>query len=97
MDELKDSITIKQTHNDSLGWIGSVNYPYYQIEPIEKEQYFTRCKNTNANIQQWVKNEYILENNDGYYCKEGVSTTTVSVNQGEEVYILDDNCVGYIL
>ncbi|BAC13002.1 hypothetical protein [Oceanobacillus iheyensis HTE831] len=97
VDELKDSITIKQTHNDSLGWMGSVNYPYYQIEPIEKEQYFTRCKNTNANIQQWVKNEYILENNDGYYCKEGVSTTTVSVNQGEEVYILDDNCAGYIL
>lgn len=97
VDELKDLIIVKQTYNDSLGWIGSVNYPYYQIEPIKKEQYFTLCKNINANIQQWVKNEFIAEKNDGYYCKEGVSTTTVSVDKGEEVYILDDNCEGYIL
>ncbi|MFS0752341.1 metallophosphoesterase [Oceanobacillus sp. 1P07AA] len=97
VDELKDPVIVKQTHNDSLRWIGSVNYPYYQIEPIEKARYFTRCKNINANIEQWVKNEYIIEKDDGYYCKEGVSTTTVSVNKGEKVYILDDIYDGYVL
>ncbi|WP_248513394.1 metallophosphoesterase, partial [Sporosarcina sp. NCCP-2222] len=47
---------IKQTHQDRTGNYGTVTYPNYEVQEIQREVYFTLCENKNLGIQQWVKN-----------------------------------------
>ncbi|SET54558.1 Calcineurin-like phosphoesterase [Oceanobacillus limi] len=97
VDELKTTATVQVDHEDSYGGIGTVTYPNYDLEILERHNYFTRCKNINLGIQQWVKNEYIETSNEYIRSKGDLSTTFLSVANGEKVFIIDDSCAGYTL
>jgi len=78
--------------------IGSIRYPYYDIIPIEKNPYFTLCKQLETNQLLHVKNEYIHQNEEGRFTvKTEVSCAQISVVRGDVVSILDDRCEGYNL
>ncbi|MFJ7973579.1 hypothetical protein [Psychrobacillus sp. NPDC096389] len=74
-----------------------MTYPNYDLEIIQQETYFTLCENTNLGIQQWIKNEYLKWENEMPLSKTDVSTTFLSVKQGEKVWRVDNECDGYML
>ncbi|MES5867028.1 metallophosphoesterase [Bacillus cereus group sp. RP32] len=77
---------------------GGVTYPYYYIEPMEKVQEYTICKQKEANTLLYVKNEYIrqLESGD-YTVKTDISCAQICVRKGDIVSLIDGSCSGYDL
>lgn len=87
----------KDFHAD-ITMTGSINYPYYLIQPLAKEAFFTQCKQLETNRIVYVKNEYIHPHNDGkFQVKTDISCAQLTVQKGEQVSIVDDNCTGYTL
>ncbi|WP_163100298.1 metallophosphoesterase [Peribacillus alkalitolerans] len=97
VDHLEEIVIVQKSYVASGGFAGTVTYPNYQLKQIVEEEYFTLCENVNLGIQQWVKNEYIIEKVDGTFCKDDLSTTLLSVDVGDEVSIIDNSCDGYVL
>lgn len=92
VDDLKEQI-VYATHTDKTGRTGTVTYPNYELKIIREEPFFTLCENKTLGIEQWIKNEFIQ---DGV-CKGDISTTMLSVREGETVSIVHDQCEGYVL
>ncbi|WP_108670290.1 metallophosphoesterase [Peribacillus acanthi] len=97
VDHLYEMILIQYSFDSPSDYVGTVTYPNYHLKKLVEQDFFTLCENVNLGIQQWVKNEYIIEKNDGIYCKDDLSTTLLSVAEGEQVFIIDDSCAGYVL
>ncbi|HHT7189382.1 TPA: metallophosphoesterase [Bacillus cereus] len=77
---------------------GGVTYPYYYIEPVEKMQDYTICKQKETNQLLTVKNEYIKQLESGEYTvKTDISCAQISVRQGDIVSLIDGSCTGYDL
>jgi protein phosphatase len=78
--------------------VGSINYPLYDIVPVEKSDNFTLCTQLETNNLLYVKNEYLYQNEMGYFtAKRDVSCAQISVNKGDIVSVIDDSCTGYNL
>ncbi|MCG3086436.1 metallophosphoesterase [Sporosarcina cyprini] len=86
-------VEVKLAHQDQTGNCGTVTYPNYEVQELQRDSYFTLCENKNLGIQQWVKNEYIVNG----MCKSDVSTTFLSVERGECVSIVNETCEGFTL
>lgn len=97
VDSLEHYTIVENDYKDGLNRVGTVTYPNYELQIIKKDAYFTLCQNVNLGIEQWIKNEYINENNDSILCKTDLSTTFLTVQRGEKVWVVDDTCEGYIL
>jgi protein phosphatase len=97
VDELSEDMVIQKDHIDLSGRVGTVTYPNYELKIIKEDEYFTLCENIKLGIQQWIKNEYLLVENEQIHCKSDLSTTFLSVNQGDRVSIVDNECDGYSL
>jgi len=97
VDELSEERVITKTHVDRTNNIGTVTYPNYELKIIEEGKYFTRCLNVNLDIEQEIKNEFLIEQEGKIYCKTDLSTTFLSVEKGETVWIVRTNCEGYAL
>lgn len=77
---------------------GSISYPFYEIVPFEKSDYFTLCKIIETNQLLYVKNEYIYQTENGCFTvKTDVSCAQISVSEGDIVSVVDNNCSGYAL
>ncbi|HDR4561468.1 metallophosphoesterase [Bacillus cereus] len=77
---------------------GGVTYPYYYIEPIEKKQDYTICRQKETNKLLSVKDEYIKQLDSGEYTvKTDISCAQVSVRKGDIVSLIDGSCSGYDL
>ncbi len=77
---------------------GGVTYPYYYIEPIEKMQDYTVCKQKETNKLLTVKNEYMKQLESGKYTvKTDISCAQISVRKGDIVSLIDGSCSGYDL
>ncbi|KFN01698.1 serine/threonine protein phosphatase [Bacillus clarus] len=77
---------------------GGVTYPYYYIEPVEKNKDFTVCKQRETNKLLYVKNEYIKQNESGdFTVKTDISCAQISVKKGDIVSLIDNSCIGYDL
>jgi len=96
VDELTSEMIVQKEYNDSTNRVGTVTYPNYDLQVIRAEDYFTLCENTNLGIKQWIKNEYLLLDNEAR-AKTDLSTSFLSVKQGEKVWVVDKECEGYIL
>lgn len=97
VDELSEEMIVKKEHVDFSERIGTVTYPNYEMKIIKEDKYFTLCENSKLGIQQWIKNEYLLVENEQVHCKNDLSTTFISVYQGDRVWVVDDECDGYSL
>ena len=97
VDELIHEMIVQHNHVDSTKRIGTVTYPNYQMVINKQEEFFTLCENSNLGIQQWIKNEYLHVEDKLVRCKDDLSTTFLSVEKGEKVFIIDDTCEGYTL
>ncbi|KAB2332070.1 hypothetical protein F7731_17385 [Cytobacillus depressus] len=97
VDELQEAISVKKEYIDETHRVGTVTYPDYEMNVICEDQYFTLCRNVKLGIDQWVKNEYLLANEEGVFCKSDLSTTFLSVQKGEQVKVLDSQQTGYLL
>ncbi|MED0971005.1 metallophosphoesterase [Bacillus paramycoides] len=77
---------------------GGVTYPYYYIEPVEKMQDYTICRQKKTNKLLTVKNEYIKQLESGEYTvKTDISCAQISVRKGDIVSLIDGSCAGYDL
>lgn len=77
---------------------GGVTYPYYYIEPMEKVQDYTICKQKETNTLLSVKDEYIRRLDSGEYTvKTDISCAQISVRKGDIVSLIDGSCSGYDL
>lgn len=96
-----DHLDRVQVHVDFEGdpnMIRGIHYPHYEVEPIRKGEHFTLCKQLDSNQTVYVKNEYIIENeNGGFTSKSDVSCSQINVQKGDEVSVIDNNCTGYTL
>ncbi|SET51912.1 protein phosphatase [Salinibacillus kushneri] len=64
---------------------GSVEYPFYEILPVEYGDHFTLCEQLETNEMLYVKNEYIHQNDNGRYtAKTDVSCSQIS--ETEEIF-----------
>ncbi|MDZ5472867.1 metallophosphoesterase [Bacillus sp. 31A1R] len=97
VDELTKEMMIPEDFEDTTGRKGTVTYPNYEINILEREKFFTLCENKNLAIKQWIKNEYLSEEGEKVVCKDDLSTTFLSVSKGERVKVVDDQCEGYTL
>ncbi|WP_260858022.1 metallophosphoesterase [Bacillus sp. FJAT-22090] len=97
VDELTNELIVKKEYNDSTNRVGTITYPNYDLQVIRQEEYFTLCENTNLGIKQWIKNEYLLIDNESVSSKTDLSTTILSVTKGEKIWLVDQKCDGYIL
>ncbi|GEL77544.1 metallophosphoesterase [Tenuibacillus multivorans] len=97
VDSLRDGAYIQKDHLPSEDRKGNVTYPNYDMNIIKEEKFFTLCQNEKLGIQQWIKNEYLIESDGKTMCKSDLSTTFLSVEAGDQVWIIDDNCAGYFL
>ncbi|MFD2442486.1 metallophosphoesterase [Bacillus sp. CGMCC 1.16607] len=97
VDELSEEILVRKDHLDTTGRIGTVTYPNYEMTVLQREDFFTLCENSKLGIKQWVKNEYLISKDGQACCKGDFSTTFLSVLQGEKVWIVDQECEGYML
>lgn len=95
--ELKRQAVIQKEHTDDTGRVGTVTYPNYNLRVVKREKYFTLCDNVHLGIQQWIKNEYLADEQEETICKDDLSTTFLSVDKEERVFIVDDACDGYTL
>ncbi|TQR19110.1 metallophosphoesterase [Psychrobacillus vulpis] len=96
VDELTNDQIVQKAHTDTSKRKGTVTYPNYNMRVIKQEDFFTLCENTNLGIEQWIKNEYLIVD-ELTRCKTDLSTTFLSVKQGEKVSIVDNECDGYTL
>jgi len=77
---------------------GGVTYPHYYIEPVERIEGFTICKQLGTNELLHVKNEYIKQLESGEYTvKTDISCAQLSVRNGDVVSLIDGSCAGYDL
>ena len=77
---------------------GGVTYPHYYIEPIEKKQDYTICRQRETNTLLYVKDEYIKQLDSGEYTvKTDISCAQISVKKGDIVSLIDGSCSGYDL
>jgi protein phosphatase len=97
VDELTVEMVVPKDYQDLTGRVGTVTYPNYDMKVISRDDYFTLCENTKLGIQQWIKNEYLVMEEENVRCKDDLSTTFLSVTQGEKVLIVDNECEGYLL
>lgn len=97
VDGLKEEIIVQQTHMDPSERVGTVTYPNYEMKIIRREAYFTLCENSKLGIQQWIKNEYLVVEDGLVRSKSDLSTTFLSVERGEKVWLVDHDCAGYSL
>jgi protein phosphatase len=67
------------------------------MRKIKEEKYFTLCENNKLGIRQWIKNEYLITENDMTWCRNDLSTTFLSANKGDRVWVVDDACKGFTL
>ena len=97
VDELTQERIIQNDYSDLTNRIGTVTYPNYELRIIKREEYFTLCENIKLGIKQWIKNEYLIGNEELTNCRTDLSTTFLSVNRDEKVWIVDKECDGYFL
>lgn len=97
VDELLEERAVKSDYVDQTNRVGTVTYPNYKMSVMLTEPYFTLCKNITLGIEQWIKNEYLVEKDDAVYCKDDLSTTFLSVQKDEVVKVLDAQQSGYVL
>ncbi|WP_175989459.1 metallophosphoesterase [Bacillus sp. Marseille-Q1617] len=77
---------------------GSISYPAYELQPLQKDEHFTICKQEGTNEKLLVKNEYIHQDEDGNFtAKSDVSCALISVEKGDIVSLMDDTCSGFDL
>lgn len=86
---------VSEEYKESINRVGTVTYPNYDFQVIRSEEYFTLCENTNLGLEQWIKIEYLLVENESCRAKTDVSTTLFSVKRGEKVWVVDSECEGY--
>ncbi|WP_164669781.1 metallophosphoesterase [Virgibacillus doumboii] len=97
VDQLPTGKIVKDFRADST-MAGSVAYPHYEIDPIEKGDHFTLCKQLQTGHKRYVKNEYVKQNEDGKFTvKNDIPCTQLSVNKGDVVSVVDNSCTGYSL
>jgi protein phosphatase len=97
VDDLEREVIVTRDHIDTTNRVGAITYPNYEMNVLERETYFTKCENINLKMIQWLKNEYLIEENGKFYSKDDVSMTFLTVKLGECFKIVDDECDGYVL
>lgn len=97
VDELTEEMIVTKDYQDTSGRVGTVTYPNYEMKIIKQEEDFTLCENSKLGFQQWVKNEYLIDQEGQTLCKDDLSTTFLSVEQGEKVWVINKECSGYFL
>ena len=96
VDHFPTTKVIKEFKADP-SWTGSISYVNYALNPIEKGEHFTLCRQPGTNQLLYVKNEYIIQKDTSFEAKEEVSCTQISVEKEDIVSILDDSCAAYAL
>lgn len=77
---------------------GAILYPDYDIVPFEEDEHFTLCRQPGKDELLYVKNEYVLQEENGRYkVKSDVSCSLIAVSKGDAVSVLDDSCSGFAL
>lgn len=76
---------------------GAIRYPLFDVEPVEKNAYFTLCRQLKTNQLLHVKNEYLYQDENGSFHAKDVSCTQISVSEGDIVSVIDDRSEGYSL
>jgi protein phosphatase len=97
VDHFQQFKSVKKAYAAPTEFIGTLNYPNYQVKLLKKKKYFSLCENVNLGQKQWIKNEYLEKKEKTYFAVNDVSATCLSVTEDGEVAIIDDTCAGYTL
>ncbi len=97
VDEIHKPSVVQQAHKDPTGRMGTVTYPNYEFTVLQEDTYFTFCENKSLEVKQWVKNEYLLHSGSETRSISDVSTSFLSVQEGDIVSIINADCDGYVL
>lgn len=96
VDQLSCVKSIIRSFSDDTS-IGTINWPHYNVEKIEEREHFTLCYNIKFETSYWIKNEYLIYKDETWQCKGDLSASFLTVSEGDDVYILDDQCSGFDL
>jgi protein phosphatase len=79
-----------------MGNLRGICYPSYQIEFIEEGLYFTKAINSDGE-KVFIKNEYLIFQNDHYYASDDIPNNLLEVVVGDVVKVLSNKTKGYAL
>ncbi|MCD5323289.1 MULTISPECIES: metallophosphoesterase [Pontibacillus] len=75
-----------------------ITYPDYELDIISKGEDFTHCLHKSSENRLYVKNEMIIQTENGLYKTAGdASGNELNVCQGDYVSLVDDSKTGYSL
>ena len=80
----------------AMGNLRGICYPNYQLEFIEEELYFTKAINSDGE-KVFVKNEFVVFQNDHYYASDDIPNNLLKVVVGDIVKLLSNKTKGYAL
>jgi len=79
--------SIKNNRGKGICW------PNYDVEVLDKREYFTKVRVVATGDVTYLKNEYLRENK----AFDDAPASILGINRGEEVGIVNDNFEGYVL
>ncbi|MCL1631671.1 metallophosphoesterase [Sporolactobacillus sp. CPB3-1] len=89
--------SVKKDYQPPNDFVGTLNYPNYQVKLLRPCKHFSLCENINLGLKQWIKNEYLESRDDGLFASNDVSATGLAVAAHDRIAVIDDTCSGYTL
>lgn len=96
-DHFNDFKRLKKAYVPPKGFVGTLNYPNYEVRLLEQGKYFSLCENVNLGLKQWIKNEYLVKKEDALFADNDVSASGLKVAATDRIAVIDDTRAGYTL
>lgn len=95
--ESEDGLSLKRLIKDSKEIYRGKGtcWPNYEVEVLEKDEYFTKVLLKGTNEITYVKNEYLVDNDTKTY--DDCPASILGIKRHELVGIINDSCAGYVL
>ncbi|MET1249324.1 metallophosphoesterase [Sporolactobacillus sp. STCC-11] len=96
-DHFHQFATIRKAYTAPADFIGTLNYPNYEVKLLEAGKYFSLCENVNLGLKQWLKNDYLVKKLGALFADNDVSASGLTVAKNDQVAVINDTCAGYTL
>lgn len=96
-DHFQQTATVRKAYVPPKDFIGTLNYPNYEVKLLKQGTYFSFCENVNLGLKQWIKNEYLVKKGTALFADDDVSASGLTVAANEQVSVINNTCAGYTL
>lgn len=95
--DYESGLALKILAKDSIGEFRGkgICWPNYELELLERQEYFSKVRIVSTDETTYIKNEYLLS--DNIYAYDDCPASVLEIKKGESVEVINDSCKGYML